>query len=136
MYSPGVIVAAVPTTVTRSRCPRTLTRKTQKPVSSLWNVTRSTAPVRCSMGLVSGEVGAKAVIDDSRAYGEDSLRTQANTYIIQPCSFLGGRVREELTTHLSSTQEPWKINAVERLQTERDGPCCTSTPHPLCMETV
>src|SRR6266446_6905144 len=62
MYSPGVIVAAVPTTVTRSRCPRTLTRRTQKPVSSLWNVTRSTAPVRCSMGLVSGEVGAKVAM--------------------------------------------------------------------------
>jgi hypothetical protein len=27
-----------------------LTRRTQKPVSSLWNVTRSTAPVRCSIG--------------------------------------------------------------------------------------
>src|SRR5262249_24501009 len=52
MYSPGVIVAAVPTTVTRSRCPRTLTRRTQKPVSSLWKVTRSTAPVRWSGGLV------------------------------------------------------------------------------------
>src|SRR5256885_15964214 len=51
-YSPGVIVAAVPTTVTRSRWPRTLTRSTQKPVSSLWNVTRSTAPVRCSVGWV------------------------------------------------------------------------------------
>ena len=35
MYSPGVIVAAEPTTVTRSRWPRTLTRRTQNPVSSL-----------------------------------------------------------------------------------------------------
>ena len=70
MYSPGVMVAAVPTTVTRSRCPRTLTRRTQKPVSSLWNVTRSTAPVSCSVGCVGGEgdVGVKVAIDSSRAY--------------------------------------------------------------------
>src|SRR5712691_3310218 len=51
IYSPGEMVGAVPTTVTRSRCPRTLTRSTQKPVSSLWNVTRSTLPARCSRGV-------------------------------------------------------------------------------------
>ena len=31
--------AACPTTVTRSRWPRALTRSTQKPFSELWNVT-------------------------------------------------------------------------------------------------
>src|SRR5262249_32987926 len=54
MYSPGVMVGAVPTTVTRSRWPRTLTRSTQKPVSSLWKVTRSTLPARGSRGVSRG----------------------------------------------------------------------------------
>jgi hypothetical protein len=40
--------------------------------------------------------------------------------------------REKHTTHLSSTQEELKSKVVERLQTETDGPCCTSHPHPLC----
>src|SRR5215813_14867263 len=44
MCSPACTSAAEPSTVTRSRCPRTLTRSTQKPVSALWNVTRSTRP--------------------------------------------------------------------------------------------
>src|SRR5215204_529409 len=39
---------AWPTTATGLRCPRALTRNTQKPVSSLWNVTRSMEPTRCS----------------------------------------------------------------------------------------
>jgi len=40
--------AADPSTVTRSLWPRTLTRSTQKPVSALWNVTRSTSPAKGS----------------------------------------------------------------------------------------
>src|SRR5881409_2023253 len=63
LYSPGVMVGAVPTTVTRSRWPRTFTRSTQKPVSSLWKVTRSTAPVRCSVGWVLEEVCVEDSID-------------------------------------------------------------------------
>jgi hypothetical protein len=42
--SPAMIIAAWLTTVIRSRCPRALTRSTQKPFSGLWNVTRSTKP--------------------------------------------------------------------------------------------
>ena len=38
-----------PTTVTRSRCPRALTRNTQNPFSGLWNVTRSTRPAKASV---------------------------------------------------------------------------------------
>ena len=34
--------------VMSSRCPRALTRRTQKPFSSLWNVTRSTRPASTS----------------------------------------------------------------------------------------
>jgi len=48
--------AAAPTTVTRSRWPRTLTRRTQKPLSGEWKVTRSTEPWRCS-GARSKAVG-------------------------------------------------------------------------------
>ena len=36
IHSPAVMVAACPTTVTTSRCPRTLARRTQKPFSALW----------------------------------------------------------------------------------------------------
>jgi hypothetical protein len=43
-HSPAEIAAACPTTVTSSRWPRALIRKTQKRFSSLWYVTRSTRP--------------------------------------------------------------------------------------------
>jgi hypothetical protein len=46
IHSPAEIMAAWPITVTRSRCPRALTRRTQKPLSLLWKVTRSTRPAR------------------------------------------------------------------------------------------
>src|ERR1035437_2402081 len=48
MYSPAETDGAAPSTVTRSFCPRTLTRKTQNPLSGLWKVTRSTRPDRGS----------------------------------------------------------------------------------------
>ncbi len=51
IHSPAEIIAAWPTTVTKSRCPRALTRRTQKPLSGLWNVTRSIRPARTSVGL-------------------------------------------------------------------------------------
>src|SRR5918994_615922 len=50
IHSPADIAAACPTTVTRSRRPRAWIRKTQKPLSALWKVTRSTAPARTSCG--------------------------------------------------------------------------------------
>jgi hypothetical protein len=46
--SPAAMDAAAPTTVTRSRWPRALTRSTQKPFSGLWKVTRSTSPASAS----------------------------------------------------------------------------------------
>jgi hypothetical protein len=48
IHSPAEMVAAWPMTVTRSRCPRAFARRTQKPFSSLWKVTRSTRPARIS----------------------------------------------------------------------------------------
>ena len=48
IHSPAEIVAAWPTAVTRSRWPRALIRSTQKPVSGLWKVTRSTRPASTS----------------------------------------------------------------------------------------
>src|SRR3954466_273455 len=56
--SPAVIAAAAPTTATRSRWPRALTRSTQKPVSGLWNVTRSTSPASASRSGASDAPGA------------------------------------------------------------------------------
>src|SRR5882724_1232240 len=51
MYSPAAIDGAAPSTVTRSRCPRALMRRTQKPLSALWKVTRSTRPANGSRSL-------------------------------------------------------------------------------------
>ena len=48
IHSPAAMVAAWPTTVTTSRCPRDLARRTQKPFSALWYVTRSTRPASTS----------------------------------------------------------------------------------------
>src|SRR5215831_8544677 len=48
IHSPAAIVAAYPTTVTRSRCPRAFARNTQNPFSVLWKVTRSTSPANTS----------------------------------------------------------------------------------------
>src|SRR5271169_6415990 len=42
------MMAAWPTTVTRSRWPRAFALRTQKPLSGLWNVTRSTRPASTS----------------------------------------------------------------------------------------
>ena len=53
IHSPGATMAAWPTTVTRSRCPRALVRSTQKPFSGLWNVTRSTSPASTSRSELS-----------------------------------------------------------------------------------
>jgi hypothetical protein len=36
IHSPTEMAAAWPTTVTTSRCPRALARRTQKPFSALW----------------------------------------------------------------------------------------------------
>src|SRR5580704_18395102 len=49
--SPAEIIAAWPTRVMRSRWPRALIRSTQKPLSELWKVTRSTSPARTSVEL-------------------------------------------------------------------------------------
>src|SRR6202011_2653408 len=51
MYSPAAMDGAAPSTVTRSRCPRALMRRTQKPLSALWKVTRSTKPAKGSRSL-------------------------------------------------------------------------------------
>jgi hypothetical protein len=50
--SPALIIAAWPTTMTRSRWPLALTRSTQNPFSGLWNVTRSTRPAKASVAVV------------------------------------------------------------------------------------
>src|SRR5947209_6424639 len=47
-HSPAAITAAWPITVINSRWPRALMRRTQKPFSALWKVTRSTRPARTS----------------------------------------------------------------------------------------
>ena len=62
--SPAEIIAAWPTRVMRSRWPRALTRRTQKPFSELWNVTRSTSPAKTSVGvLVLGACGISGMME-------------------------------------------------------------------------
>jgi hypothetical protein len=54
-HSPAATEGSDPRTVASSRCPRALTRSTQKPLSSLWKVTRSIRPEISSVtGLRSG----------------------------------------------------------------------------------
>ena len=50
MNSPAEICGAWPTIVTGSRRPRAPTLSTQKPLSGLWNTTRSTSPANTSSG--------------------------------------------------------------------------------------
>src|ERR1700730_18290483 len=47
-HSPAAITAPWTMTVINSRWPRALMRRTQKPFSALWKVTRSTRPARTS----------------------------------------------------------------------------------------
>jgi hypothetical protein len=74
IHSPAAIVAACPTTVTRSRCPRAFARKTQNPFSALWKVTRSTSPANtswvddCGCELIGTIVSATV----ARTYGCDA----------------------------------------------------------------
>jgi hypothetical protein len=70
--SPAEIVAAWPTTVIRSRRPRAFTRRTQKPLSSLWKVTRSTRPARFSRSGGPGDPPARecfTTADQTRGFG-------------------------------------------------------------------
>ena len=65
-HSPAAMAAACPTTVTSSRWPRALMRRTQKPFSALWKVTRSTRPARTSWVDESG-CGFSRLFTRSRA---------------------------------------------------------------------
>src|SRR6267142_980428 len=78
IHSPAEIVAAWPTTVTRSRCPRAFARRTQNPFSALWKVTRSTRPARTSW------------VDDS---GCGFMRIDASS-IFAAALKVGGRLRD------------------------------------------
>src|SRR3954452_6006157 len=80
-HSPAEIRAVWPTTVTGSRWPRTLTRSTQKPVSALWKVTRSTRPASASVdaGLLS-----MLAISPSRA-GRSARRAARAAPTLQLC---------------------------------------------------
>ena len=60
IHSPPLTVGRLPSTVTRSRWPRTFTRSTAKPFSSLKNVTRSTNPSICSVFIVDERRSARS----------------------------------------------------------------------------
>ena len=83
--SPALIAAAAPTTVTSSRCPRTLTRSTQKPVSGLWKVTRSTRPAKASRSGATAAGTGRAMLT-SCGLGRDPVPGEQ----LQPSQALGG----------------------------------------------
>src|SRR5476651_447327 len=102
MNSPAEIVAAWPTTVITSRLPRAFTRKTQKPFSSLWKVTRSTSPAKTSVLLSAvvfklirrfSELGASSRSYSSQSEGavkdQDAIRFVArqigSNYLLSCC---------------------------------------------------
>src|ERR1700692_419291 len=60
IHSPAEMTAAWPITVTSSRWPRAFARRTQKPLSLLWKVTRSTraASTSCVDGSCGGVIDA------------------------------------------------------------------------------
>src|SRR6202040_3611297 len=73
-HSPAAITPAWPITVINSRWPRALMRRTQKPFSALWKVTRSTRPARTSR-----------VADSSWACG--GLFTRCRAPLVMPTPF-------------------------------------------------
>src|SRR5207302_3430664 len=75
-HSPAAITAAWPMTVINSRWPCALMRRTQKPFSALWKVTRSTRPARTSR-----------VADSSWACGGPFTRCRAPLapHAAEPC---------------------------------------------------
>src|SRR6202795_2056644 len=77
IHSPAEIVAAWPMTVTRSRWPRALARRTQKPFSLLWKVTRSTRPASTSWVDDSG-CGFIRIVGSSFCYATQLRDVLAN----------------------------------------------------------
>src|SRR5260370_7031688 len=65
-YSPGATVGVCPTRVMSSRSPLTFSRRTQKPLSALWNVTRSTSPARRSGSGLGAPLGGLADMNEAR----------------------------------------------------------------------
>ncbi len=57
-HSPAATEGSDPTTVVSSRCPRAFTRRTQNPLSSLWQVTRSIRPEISSVRGLRSRVAA------------------------------------------------------------------------------
>ncbi len=75
-YSPGVTNGNEPMTVVSSPRPGVLTRRTQKPLSSLWKATRSMSP---EISSVSGlRSGIAALISLERYSPTDKLRPAAS----------------------------------------------------------
>jgi hypothetical protein len=64
-YSPGATVGVCPTRVMSSRSPLTFRRRTQNPLSALWNVTRSTSPARRSGSGLGAALGGLADMNEA-----------------------------------------------------------------------
>src|ERR1039457_1499166 len=88
-HSPAVPEGTEPMTVVSSRCPRAFTRRTQKPLSSLWKVTRSISPEISSVaGLRSGI--AALMLGDSFSHGRSALGYPINRAILRRFRCRGG----------------------------------------------
>src|SRR5579864_342921 len=71
-HSPAVTEGSDPTTVVSTRCPRVFTRRTQKPLSSLWKVTRSISPEISSVACRRSGIAA-FMCGDSFSHGRSHL---------------------------------------------------------------
>src|ERR1017187_8476243 len=88
-HSPAVTEGSEPTTVVSSRCPRGFTRRTEKPLSSLWKVTRSISPEISSVaGLRSGI--AALMLGDSFSHRRSALGYPINRAILRRFRCRGG----------------------------------------------
>src|ERR1017187_3434313 len=71
-HSPAVTEGSDPTIVVSSRCPFVLTRSTQKPLSSLWKVTRSMTPEISAVTTLRSGIAA-FIYGDSFCHGGQGL---------------------------------------------------------------
>src|SRR6516164_3688121 len=79
--SPAEIIAACPTRVMRSRWPRALIRNTQKLLSELWKVTRSTRPARTSVELTVDICAILAMMDAELVRRQNAVPTLPDAYV-------------------------------------------------------
>src|SRR4029077_17558619 len=99
-HSPAVTEGSDPTTVVSSRCPFVLTRSTQKPLSSLWKVTRSMTPE------ISSVAGRRSGIAAVMSW-DLILPRMDGAWVIQYGGTPEGRIVERMAKRKPKSQPTW-----------------------------